>query len=262
MRSRAHFRSHPLHPPLTDFPIAFLTGAFLADAVGRLLGSVELWTVGGYLSLAGIAAGIAAAVPGLVDYRYTVPPDGSARRRARKHGWVNGSALLLFALARWVRGDAAVAPDPPLLALEALGAALLAWGGWMGGTLVYRNQIGVDHRYARAGKWRETRADPDAGPVIVARANELEVDQMKLVRTPDRRLVVARTEQGYVAFDDRCPHRGGSLAGGTMTCGTVTCPWHGSQFDVRTGAPRAGPAEQGIRTWPLEQVGDEIRLIG
>ena len=76
----------------------------------------------------------------------------------------------------------------------------------MGGTLVNRNQIGVDHRYASAGKWKEERIEPRANaPMVVAKANELEVDQMKLLHVGERRIVVARTAQGYVAFDDRCP---------------------------------------------------------
>jgi nitrite reductase/ring-hydroxylating ferredoxin subunit len=120
----------------------------------------------------------------------------------------------------------------------------------MGGTLVYRNQIGVDHRYARSGKWREQEVAGRSGEsVVVARGDELKVDQMKLLRLADgRRLVLARTEEGHVAFDDHCTHRGGSLAGGVMLCGTVSCPWHGSQFDVHTGAVKAGPAQQPIGT--------------
>jgi nitrite reductase/ring-hydroxylating ferredoxin subunit len=133
----------------------------------------------------------------------------------------------------------------------------------MGGTLSFRNQIGVDHRYAGAGKWSEAEISARPGePVAVARSDELEVDQMKLLRLEGgRRLVLARTETGYVAFDDHCTHKGGSLAGGLMACGTVICPWHGSQFDVNTGAARAGPAEQGIRTYPVEQSDGEVRLV-
>jgi nitrite reductase/ring-hydroxylating ferredoxin subunit len=96
---------------------------------------------------------------------------------------------------------------------------------------------------------------------VVARADELEVDQMKLVHAGDHRIVLARTEDGYVAFDDRCPHRGASLAGGSMMCGTVQCPWHGSQFDVRDGRLRAGPASEGIQTYAVEQDGDRVRLV-
>jgi nitrite reductase/ring-hydroxylating ferredoxin subunit len=120
----------------------------------------------------------------------------------------------------------------------------------------------VDHRYAGAGKWKEETIETRANaPVAVAKAEELKVDQMKLLRVGDRRIVLARTEQGYVAFDDRCTHRGGSLAGGSMICGTVQCPWHGSQFDVRTGAVRAGPADRAIETYRVEQQADDIRLV-
>jgi nitrite reductase/ring-hydroxylating ferredoxin subunit/uncharacterized membrane protein len=263
MRSRANFRTHPLHPPLTDFPLAFLIGALLADLAGRIFDVAQLWTVGAYLAIAGIVAGLLAAIPGIIDYRYTVPPESSGKRRARKHALVNVSALVLFAIARWVRGAPGVPPDLPVLALEAIGAGLLLWGGWMGGTLVFRNQMGVDHRYAGAGRWREVTVDGSTGSgasVVVARADELKPGQMKLVRFADRRLVLARTDDGYVAFDDHCTHRGGSLAGGTMACGIVTCPWHGSQFDVRTGAVTAGPAKDSIRSYPVEERDGELHL--
>jgi nitrite reductase/ring-hydroxylating ferredoxin subunit len=116
----------------------------------------------------------------------------------------------------------------------------------MGGTLVHRNQIGVDIRYAGAGKWKELYIDEEAGPLEVCTIEELEVDQMKLIHIKDKRIVIARTEQGCVAFDDRCTHRGGSLAGGVMICGTAQCPWHGSQFDVKTGVAKACPAKDKI----------------
>ena len=47
--------------------------------------------------------------------------------------------------------------------LEAAGVGLLTAGGWMGGTLVNRNQIGVDHRYAHAGKWQEQEVEARPG---------------------------------------------------------------------------------------------------
>jgi nitrite reductase/ring-hydroxylating ferredoxin subunit len=46
-----------------------------------------------------------------------------------------------------------------------------------------------------------------------------------------------------------------------MICGTVQCPWHGSQFDVRTGAVKAGPAEQSISIYEVEEVGGSVRLM-
>jgi nitrite reductase/ring-hydroxylating ferredoxin subunit/uncharacterized membrane protein len=261
MRSRATFRSHPVHPALIPFPLAFLVGALAADVAGRALARPELWMVGWHLAAAGVVAGLVAAVPGVIDYRATVPPDSSGKERARKHGLANAAALALFAAAWWIRGGAEAPPGALVLGLQGVGAVLLGMGGWMGGTLVNRNLISVDHRYAGAGKWSEARlrAGRD-GRVVAARADELEVDQMKLLHVDGRRIVLGRTEDGYVAFDDRCTHRGGSLAGGVMICGTVQCLWHGSQFDCRTGAVRAGPAEEPIRTYEVEEAGGEVRL--
>lgn len=114
-------------------------------------------------------------------------------------------------------------------------AVLLSIAGWLGGTLVYRNQIGVDPRYANAGKWKEAYFKQNEGSIVVANAEELQENQMKLLHLQNKRIVLAKTETGYRAFDDRCSHRGGSLAGGAMICGTVQCPWHGSQFNTETG---------------------------
>jgi nitrite reductase/ring-hydroxylating ferredoxin subunit len=96
---------------------------------------------------------------------------------------------------------------------------------------------------------------------VVADVDELEVDQMKLVRLGDRRIVLARTEKGYAAFDDRCTHRGGSLAGGVLMCGKVQCLWHGSQFDVHSGQPQCGPAQEPVRIYPVEEAEGQIRLL-
>jgi nitrite reductase/ring-hydroxylating ferredoxin subunit/uncharacterized membrane protein len=253
MRSAAHFQGHPIHPMLIPFPFAFLTGAFVFDVAGRVTGHASWWSTGGFLALVGIAAALVAAVPGLIDYVRTVPPKSSGKRRATTHMLLNLSAVTAFIVATWLRKGGA-APETPVLVLEGLAVAMLFVGGWLGGVLVSRNQISVDHRYARAGKWKEESVQNETGqPVVVAQADELEVDQMKLLRVNGRRLVLARTEQGYVAFDDRCTHRGGSLAGGVLIAGVVQCPWHGSQFDCRRGAVKAGPAEEPIGVYAVSE---------
>jgi uncharacterized membrane protein len=90
------------------------------------------------------------AIPGVIDYLYTVPPDSSGKARATKHMLANLTAVALFGAAWWIRGGAATRPDAIVLGLEVLGLGLLGAGGYMGGTLVKRNLIGVDHRYAQA----------------------------------------------------------------------------------------------------------------
>jgi nitrite reductase/ring-hydroxylating ferredoxin subunit len=174
---------------------------------------------------------------------------------------INVAALTAFAVGWLFRDTTTLVPGTGTLLLEAVGAGLVTWGGWLGGTLVYRNQIGVDHRYAGAGRWNEAEFEGRrAGPIVVARDEELKVDQMKLLHVSGRRIVLARTEQGYTAFDDRCTHKGGPLADGVLICGTVQCPWHGSQFDIHTGAVKAGPAQEYIATYKVEVASGEVRL--
>jgi nitrite reductase/ring-hydroxylating ferredoxin subunit len=82
-----------------------------------------------------------------------------------------------------------------------------------------------------------------------------------LLHVGDRRIVLGRTERGFVGFADACTHRGASLADGVLICGTVQCPWHGSQFDAATGKVRAGPAEKGIRVYEVEEAGSNARIL-
>lgn len=262
MRSVAHIKSHPIHPMLIPFPIAFLTGALVTDIVGAIRASGDWWFVGGWLALAGIITGLLAAVPGLVDYLYTVPPHSSAKKRATYHMLVNVSAVVLFVVGWIIRSSDLHQPSWIVVVLEVIAAGLMSMGGWMGGTLAYRNQIGIDHRYANAGKWSEQRVEEPADDVVdLGPADQLEVDQMKLVHVGDRRIVLARLDDGYAAFDDRCTHRGGSLAGGVVMCGKVQCPWHGSQFDCRSGQVRAGPADTPIGTYRVEEANGRLRLM-
>ncbi|MGQ0814736.1 MAG: DUF2231 domain-containing protein, partial [Gemmatimonadota bacterium] len=133
MRSKASFKGHPIHPALIPFPLAFLYGAFGFDAAGVLTDNPELWRVGGWLALVGTASALLAAVPGFVDYAYTVPPNSTGKQRATRHMIVNLSAVGLFAVAILLRGGVASEPSFLLLGLELIGVGLLTAGGWLGG---------------------------------------------------------------------------------------------------------------------------------
>lgn len=50
-----------------------------------------------------------------------------------------------------------------------------------------------------------------------------------------RVLAVFRSAAGLFAIDGICPHAGGPLVQGMLRGNVVTCPWHGWQFDVKTG---------------------------
>jgi len=259
MRSRAHIKGHPIHAILVGFPIAFFIGTLLFDILGNINDRPEFITIGYYLEITGIIAALITAVPGFIDYLFTIPPKSSGKKRGAQHGLINVTVVALFAVA-WFYRKGEGASFGLILALEAVGVIGLFISGWLGGTLVFRNQIGVDPRYANAGKWKECQVQEEGGAIEVADADELKVNQMKLIRLKDKRIVLGRTENGYVAFDDRCTHRGGSLAGGAMICGTVQCPWHGSQFSVTSGEVKAGPATAAINTYTVNELNGKVLL--
>ena len=260
MKSKAHFKGHPLHPILVSFPIAFFIGTLICDVVGLLYGRNDFHTTAMYLEIAGIGFALLAAIPGIVDYLFVIPPKSSAKKRGARHGLINITMVIIFSVALVLRQKAEVS-FMIIIGLEIAGVILLTIAGWLGGTLVFRNQIGVDIRYAHAGKWKEEYIDNADGELKVASADELKINQMKLMHIRGKRIVICRTEKGYAAFDDHCTHRGGSLAGGAMICGTVQCPWHGSQFDVNSGMVTAGPAKTSISVYPVKETDGMVFLI-
>jgi nitrite reductase/ring-hydroxylating ferredoxin subunit len=52
----------------------------------------------------------------------------------------------------------------------------------------------------------------------------------------DRIVALFNVDGEFYALDGVCAHQGGPLGKGVLDGCTVTCPWHGWQYDVRTGA--------------------------
>lgn len=59
------------------------------------------------------------------------------------------------------------------------------------------------------------------------------------------------------AVDDRCPHRGASLADGIVDSGAVACLEHGWEYDIATGQGRR-PWEGCLPVFECEERGTEI----
>lgn len=139
---RLRTRGHPWHPALAHFPIALWTVAVPADLLGWWLGDAFWWQAAYWALAAGLAIGALAMLAGFLDY-LGVPKDHPAQDTAVWHMMVMGAAwmLMLFSFAgRELSPEGA----PPVWAAVLL---LFAWfavvfGGWLGGTLVYRYGVG------------------------------------------------------------------------------------------------------------------------
>jgi pyruvate oxidase len=69
---------------------------------------------------------------------------------------------------------------------------------------------------------------------------DLEIGRVTTVVAAGRALCIARTEGGYGALDNRCPHQGGPLGDGQIENGYVICPWHGYEYHPCSGQPPEG----------------------
>ena len=256
MRSKASIRSHPIHPMLVAFPIGLFITSLIFDLLGTVRDNASLWAAAWYCIVAGLCFSLAAAIPGVIDLFSVVPPNSSGRSRGYKHGLLNLGMLAVFLAVAVRRGGPEARPDGVSLILSAVGVALLITSGWLGATLVYRNQIGVDHRYANAGKWQT--AESDRWDTPVCKESDLKEGQMLLAEVSRARVAVGRCPEGLQAFSDRCTHKGGPLSDGALVGCTVQCPWHGSQFNVTNGKVVNGPARKAIETYSADVEGGKV----
>ncbi|MBX7166381.1 MAG: Rieske (2Fe-2S) protein [Pirellulales bacterium] len=70
----------------------------------------------------------------------------------------------------------------------------------------------------------------------------------------DRLVALFRIGTEVYALDGVCPHQGGPLGRGELEGCVVTCPWHGWQFDVRSGQHQISPT--------IRQPALEVRVEG
>jgi nitrite reductase/ring-hydroxylating ferredoxin subunit/uncharacterized membrane protein len=256
VRARAQIKSHPIHPMLIVLPLGLFLGSWIFDLIGKATNNELLWAASYYCAITGIVGGFCAAIPGLIDWIGVVPPRSSAKNRGLLHAGLNTLALIAFIAIAVHRSSSIAEPGAFELGLMTITIVVLGISGWLGGTLSYRNQIGVDHRYANAGQWKERSLESWARPAC--NQSELSEGQMMLVRVGGERVVVGRCPEGIVAFSDHCTHKGGPLSDGAIVGCTVQCPWHGSQFDVHSGRVVAGPAKSKIDVYQIEIRSGEV----
>ncbi|HYZ34963.1 MAG TPA: Rieske (2Fe-2S) protein [Crenalkalicoccus sp.] len=102
----------------------------------------------------------------------------------------------------------------------------------------------------------------------VAAVSELPPGSRRLVHVKGRPIVVFNLSGEFFALINQCPHQGAGLCDGEIT-GLVTsdrpgefhlsrageiirCPWHGWEFDIRTGQSWCDPSRIKVRPYPAE----------
>jgi nitrite reductase/ring-hydroxylating ferredoxin subunit len=218
----------PLHPALTDVPVGAWTTALLLDSGSVVSGDKSLGAAADRALAVGTIAAVPAAVTGLNDMRDLI---GQSRRIAMVHALVNvlGLSLSTASLAYRRKGRRGLARG-----LSGLGYLTSSTAAHLGGKLSFALGIRVNRTVGQTV--------PESF-VPVLDAAELQGDELRQVEIDGVPVLLARSQSGGVcALASTCTHLGGPLAEGSREGDTVICPWHGSRFDLRTGAVVGGPA--------------------
>ena len=144
MDARAKLLGHPIHQMLIVLPLGLLAGVVIFDVVYLAMRDPQWANIAYWLIPVGIISGVVAAIFGVIDWT-AIPSGTRARRIGLMHAGANVVALILFAVSWVMRGDAPMAPGGWDMAVAWIGAAMAGVGGWLGGELVDRLGIGVDH---------------------------------------------------------------------------------------------------------------------
>jgi nitrite reductase/ring-hydroxylating ferredoxin subunit/uncharacterized membrane protein len=218
---------HPLHPVLTDLPIGSWTVAAVLDAFEEVSGN-RAFARGADAAIGlGVVGALGAAVTGLTDWRHT---DSRARRIGLTHGLLNTGALALYTTSLILRR---------LNARKAgRGVAMLGYlvanaAGYLGGHLVFGEQVGVDHTASQL---------PPGEFTAVLRAAELPENELRRVTADGMPVLLLRRGERIYAIAETCSHLGGPLSEGQLEDLSVICPWHGSRFALENGRVIDGPA--------------------
>jgi nitrite reductase (NADH) small subunit len=96
--------------------------------------------------------------------------------------------------------------------------------------------------------------------VRVAKTNELEPGQGRLVEAKGKQIALFNVDGKFFAVDNTCTHRGGPLAEGEVSGHKVTCPYHGATFDIRTGEVLGPPAQRAVARYGVRVTGTDIEV--
>jgi nitrite reductase/ring-hydroxylating ferredoxin subunit len=96
--------------------------------------------------------------------------------------------------------------------------------------------------------------------VEVAKINDLEPGQGMLVEVEGKEIALFNCDGNYYAIDNECTHVGGPLCEGELEGDVVICPWHGAEFNVKTGEVLSAPATKSVKSYKVHVEGNSVKI--
>ncbi len=95
--------------------------------------------------------------------------------------------------------------------------------------------------------------------VTVANTTELTAGTGIVAEANGKSLAVFNVDGTFHVIDNTCIHRGGPLGEGDLEGEVVTCPWHGWEYNVKTGVSVNNPSAC-VASYPVVVEGDEVKV--
>lgn len=95
--------------------------------------------------------------------------------------------------------------------------------------------------------------------VTVARVEDVPPGSVTTVRAGDEELALAHLDGRFYATQAACIHLQGPLGQGRLEGPVLTCPWHGWQYDVRTGENEFDRAIR-LRTYDVRVEDGDVKV--
>jgi nitrite reductase/ring-hydroxylating ferredoxin subunit len=93
----------------------------------------------------------------------------------------------------------------------------------------------------------------------VARVDDVPPGAVRVVRVGEREVALARVGDAFYAMQPTCIHLGGPLGEGRLEDHVLSCPWHGWQYDVRSGENEFDRAIQ-LETYEVRVEDGEVKV--
>lgn len=95
--------------------------------------------------------------------------------------------------------------------------------------------------------------------VKMGKTSDVPKGKGKVFKIEKKKIAVFNLDGEFYAIDNKCKHKGGPLGEGKLEGEIVTCPWHGWQYNVKTGQQIINPSIK-VDTCKIRVVGIDIEV--
>ena len=94
--------------------------------------------------------------------------------------------------------------------------------------------------------------------IPVGKASDFAEGKVNALAVGEKQVALVREGGALFALDGRCPHQGGPLGEGNVCEGALRCPWHGYDFELKTGKGRGN--EHAVEALKVREANGQVEI--